>query len=225
MELQNTVFSILAVSAIIIVLILLVNRSLRKFDPLSEPKGLVLLMIMLIRFVEGMLKDETNEKITEELGPYIGVTMIYIFLSNISGLLSIEPPTANFSVTLSLAAITCILIEVYSWKYRGVKGYLKSYFEPIAVLFPINLISKVSTLASLSLRLFGNIVSGSILMMVIYAMLASVSGLIPVIGNFNFLGVIVAPALHFYFDLFAGLMQTYIFITLSITFIGKELPD
>ena len=62
-------------------------------------------------------------------------------------------------------------------------------------------------------------------MMVIYAMLASVSGLIPVIGNFNFLGVIVAPALHFYFDLFAGLMQTYIFITLSITFIGKELPD
>ena len=61
-------------------------------------------------------------------------------------------------------------------------------------------------------------------MSVIYQMLASVSRMIPLVGDFNILGVMVAPVLHFYFDLFSGLMQAFIFITLSISFIGKELP-
>ena len=62
-------------------------------------------------------------------------------------------------------------------------------------------------------------------MSVIYQMLASVSALIPVIGKFNIFGVIVAPVLHFYFDLFSGAMQAYIFVILTISFIGKELPN
>ena len=62
-------------------------------------------------------------------------------------------------------------------------------------------------------------------MSMIYKLLAVVSGAItPFLGDFNIVGVIVAPVLHFYFDLFAGAMQTYIFVILSISFIGKELP-
>jgi F-type H+-transporting ATPase subunit a len=85
--------------------------------------------------------------------------------------------------------------------------------------------SKFSTLLSLSLRLFGNILSGGILMSVIYQMLGSISKMIPLIGKFNIFGVIIAPVLHFYFDLFSGVMQAFIFITLTISFIGKELPN
>ena len=85
--------------------------------------------------------------------------------------------------------------------------------------------SKFSTLLSLSLRLFGNILSGGILMSVIYQMLAKVSDLIPVIGKLNIVGVLVAPVLHFYFDLFSGAMQAYIFTVLTISFIAKELPE
>jgi len=95
----------------------------------------------------------------------------------------------------------------------------------LAPFVVMNIMSKFSTLLSLSLRLFGNILSGSILMSVIYQMLGNISKLIPVIGQFNIVGVIIAPALHFYFDLFAGVMQAFIFITLSVSFIGKELPD
>ena len=62
-------------------------------------------------------------------------------------------------------------------------------------------------------------------MSVIYQMLAAISSKIPVIGQLNIAGILVAPVLHFYFDLFSGAMQAFIFMTLTISFIGKELPE
>ena len=223
--LQSTVIYILAVTLFISLLIMLFYFLIRKADPLEEPKGAVLLGIMAVEFVEKMVRDATNKEIAEKLAPYVGSIMLYIFLANIAGLFGIEPPTANYSVTLTLAAITCILIEVYAIRYKGAKGYIKGLFEPLAPFVIINIISKLGTLLSLSLRLFGNIMSGTILMSVIYQLFAMVSGAIPVIGQFNIFGVIVAPFLHMYFDLFSGVMQTYLFSTLTVSFIGNELPS
>lgn len=207
------------------ILLVFINRKLVKYDPLSKPTGIVLLIIMYAQMIDNMVKSKTNEKVAKYLTPYIMTVAAYIFLSNISGLFSIETPTSNYSVTLALAAITCVLIEVFSFAARGPKGYLKSWMEPFAPFLVMNIMSKLSTLLSLSLRLFGNILSGSILMTVIYSMLGNISKAIPFIGEFNIVGVIVAPVLHFYFDLFSGVMQSFIFITLTVSFIGKELPS
>lgn len=207
------------------ILLVFINRKLVKYDPLSKPTGIVLLIIMYAQMIDNMVKSKTNEKVAKYLTPYIMTVAAYIFLSNISGLFSIETPTSNYSVTLALAAITCVLIEVFSFAARGPKGYLKSWMEPFAPFLVMNIMSKLSTLLSLSLRLFGNILSGSILMTVIYSMLGNISKAIPFVGQFNIVGVIVAPVLHFYFDLFSGVMQSFIFITLTVSFIGKELPS
>ena len=110
-------------------------------------------------------------------------------------------------------------------KAKGGKAYLKTWFEPFAPFVVLNVLSKFSTLLSLSLRLFGNILSGGILMSVIYQMLSAISSKIPLIGKLNIVGIIIAPVLHFYFDLFSGAMQAYIFTILSLSFIGKELPQ
>ena len=223
--LQTTVFSILIITAVIIVFLIFINGKLKKFDPMDEPKGIVLLMMVAVQTIDNMVKEKTNEKVARTLTPYMLTVALYLFMANISGLFALETPTSNYSVTLVLAAITCILIEVYSAKARGTKSYIKTWFEPFAPFVVLNLFSKMSTLLSLSLRLFGNILSGGILMSVIYQMLASVSKMIPFMGEFNILGVVVAPVLHFYFDLFSGVMQAFIFITLSISFISKELPN
>ena len=225
MKLQSTIISIVIITVIIAAFLLYINRKLVKFDPLSKPTGVVLLMMMATQAIENMVKDKTNDDVSKFLTPYIMSIVTYIFVSNIAGLFNLETPTSNYSVTLVLAALTCILIEVFSEKARGFKGYIKSWFEPLAPFVILNVLSKISTLLSLSLRLFGNILSGGILMSVIYQMLASVSSKIPLIGNFNIFGVIVAPVLHFYFDLFSGAMQAYIFIVLTISFIAKELPS
>jgi F-type H+-transporting ATPase subunit a len=222
--LQTTVFSILIITAVIIVFLIFVNGKLKKFDPMDEPKGIVLLMMVAVQTIDNMVKEKTNDEVAKTLTPYMLTVALYLFMANISGLFALETPTSNYSVTLVLAAITCILIEVYSAKARGTKSYIKTWFEPFAPFVVLNLFSKMSTLLSLSLRLFGNILSGGILMSVIYQMLASISKMIPFMGEFNIMGVLVAPVLHFYFDLFSGVMQAFIFITLTISFIGKELP-
>lgn len=224
MTVKPTVYYILVITAVISIFIIFLYSKLRKFNPLDEPKGLVLAAIMGVQFIDNMLRKDTNSEMTEKLGPYLATLFIYIFLSNIAGLFSIDPPTSSYSVTLTLAAITCVLIEYYSIKYNGIKNYIKSLFEPLAPFVIINLISKLGTLLSLSLRLFGNIIAGSILMSVIYQLFAMVSSVIPVIGKFNIVGVLIAPVLHVYFDLFSGAMQTYLFATLSVAFISNELP-
>ena len=225
MEVQTAVYSIIIITVFIALLLFYINYKLRKFDPLSEPKGIVLLVMMAAETFDKMVREKTDDKVAKYLTPYIMTVALYIFLSNIAGLFSLETPTSNYSVTLTLAALTCILIEVFSFSERGLKGYIKSWFEPLAPFVVMNVMSKLSTLLSLSLRLFGNILSGGILMSVIYQMLAVISHKIPFIGDFNIVGFIVAPALHFYFDLFSGVMQAFIFITLTIAFIGKELPN
>lgn len=225
MELQPTILSIVIITTAIAAFLFYVNRKLVKFDPLSKPTGVVLLVMMATEMIEGMVKDKTNDEISNFLTPYIMSIITYIFISNIAGLFALETPTSNYSVTLVLAALTCILIEVFSSRARGAKGYIKSWFEPLAPFVILNVLSKISTLLSLSLRLFGNILSGGILMSVIYQMLGSISKMIPVIGEFNIISVVVAPVLHFYFDLFSGGMQAFIFTVLTISFIAKELPD
>lgn len=225
MEIQSTVYVIGIVTIFLLVIMFMINRQLVKFDPLSEPKGIVLLMMFAVDFFEKTVRDSTNKQITKILGPYIMSVALYIFVSSIAGLFNLECPTGNLSVTMALAGITCVTIEYCAVKYTGVKGYIKSYFEPFAPMVLVNIISKISTFASLSLRLFGNIMAGTVLMSIIYQLFATISGLIPVIGKFNFLGVMIAPVLHAYFDLFSGAMQTYIFMTLTVIFIGNALPD
>lgn len=226
MKLQTTVVSIVIVTVFISLILVCINRKLRKFDPLSEPKGIVLAVIMGVQTIDKMVKENTNERVAKFLTPYMLITITYIFLANIAGLFSLECPTSNFSVTLTLAFLTCVLIEVFSIKENGLRSYIHGLFEPFFPFVVMNLISRVSTLLSLSMRLFGNIIAGSILMSIIYQLFGYVSSsLLPFLGQFNIIAVIIAPALHFYFDLFAGAMQAYVFTVLTISFIGKELPQ
>ena len=213
MEIQTTVYSIIIVTIFILLLMVFVNYKLRKYDPLTKPKGIVLLVMMGIQAIENMTKDATNEKVAKQISPYIFTVIIYIFLANISGLFSIESPTSNFSVTLVLAAITCILIEIFAIKENGVKKYLLGYFEPFAPMIVINLISKVSTLMSLSLRLFGNVIAGSVLMSVIYQLLASISSAIPLVGNINIIAIKI-PIRHIFYFFFRFLKKDLILFIL-----------
>ena len=226
MVVQKTIYSIIIVTIFMAILLLIINRSLVKFDPLSKPKGIVLLFMMAVDFLNNIIHSAIKEKkVADKLVPYFLTIILYIFLSNIAGLFSIECPTSNYSVTLTLAALTCILIEVCAIRVKGKKKYLKGWFEPFAPFVVMNTISKLATLLSLSLRLFGNILAGGILMNVIYQLFDRVSSLVPIIGQVNFVAIIIAPVLHFYFDLFSGVMQAYLFTNLSANFIGNELPQ
>ena len=146
---------------------------------------------------------------------YIGSLLALLLLCNLSGLLGLRPPTADFGVTFPLAVISWLMIQYNGIKYQKM-GKLKSLFEPIFLFFPINVISELSTPISMSLRLFGNMFSGTIMMALIYGLLK--------VGSVS-LAIAWPAALHAYLDLFAGALQAYVFAMLTMVFVSNQIGD
>jgi F-type H+-transporting ATPase subunit a len=147
----------------------------------------------------------------EKILPYIFTLALYLPVANLLGLIGLAPPTSDYNVTLTLALITFVMTQYYGLRTNGLGGYVKGYFEPLPFLVPLNIVGELSNPISLSFRLFGNILSGGIIMGLVYSAL-------------NWLAPIAAP-LHLYFDVFAGLIQTFIFIMLTMVFVGGNMPE
>jgi len=181
--------------------------------------------IALARFADVPTKAFQNivELSIESFGRYVGATagnrvsglagwfftvFAFILLSNTSALFRVRPPTADWATAVALAVTTFVLTHVMGFKYQ--KGrYLQSFFKPFAVFFPLNLVGELARPISLSFRLFGNVLAGVILIELVYALL-------PLFLSFG-----IPAFLHGFFDVFAGVLQTYIFCTLSLAFIGS----
>lgn len=181
--------------------------------------------VQLVSTIDKLTYDAMGPKYGRMLSAYMGSVLIYLATANLSGLLGLEVPTTNLSVTLVFSAITWIMIQVFSIRHNGLKNYLKGYLDPFALFLPMNIMSEVATLLSMALRLFGNLIAGSAIMGLLYTFTAYLSSFVPVIGNFNFIGPIIASVLHLYFDIFSGLIQAYVFFSLSIIFIGLEVTE
>lgn len=214
--------SIVIITLVIIAFIFYFRAQLKKAENGGELNRGLVAVIELIRYLDGFTRDAMGDKHGRRLSAYISSVFIYILLSNVSGLFGLEAPTTNWSVTLALSLISWVLIQIASIQTNGWSGYLKGYLDPFFVFLPMNVLSEIGTILSLSLRLFGNLIAGSVLMGLLYGLGSWLSGLFPVIGQFNFLGPIITPAFHLYFDLFSGAIQAFVFMSLTTIFIGME---
>lgn len=224
-KVQAEVFAILIILAVLLSFFVLVSRAVQKADVTQKPKGILLLGIIYYEFIHNLVRDNMGKKAVHVYGPYIGALALFLVVSNLSGLTGIATPTANYSVTLSLALITFVLIQRTKIKTNGIKAYLHGFIEPIVPFIIPNIFGTIAPLISMSLRLFGNLTSGSVIMTLVYVFTGFLSSFVPWLGQFNFIGVALAPVLHAYFDVFSGLIQTYIFISLTTIFVGNELPQ
>lgn len=154
--------------------------------------------------------------------PYIATVFCFSIFGSLISLLGVRAVTSDFSVLLSWAAITFLLITATKIRYGGVKGYFKGFVDPIPVMLPINILSEVSTPAAMALRHFGNIAGGSIIMGLIYYGLANLSRIIHL--QVPVLTVGIPAILSLYFDLFSDFMQAFIFIMLTMVFISNAGP-
>lgn len=224
---QREIFSMTVVAVVVIIACFIVNKALKKADPYARPKGLVLLVLWFVELVDNQVLINVRKDYVKNLGPYIGTLMIFLFICNISGLFGLNAPTMNYSVTLTMALITWIMIQYNSIKENGIGSYIHGFFEPIFFFVIPNFFGRIAPLISMSIRLFGNILSGSIIMTLVYTATGAFTTMVfSAIGlDFmpNLLGMIVAPPLHAYFDVFAGFIQMFIFISLTQVFISNEL--
>ncbi len=173
------------------------------------PTGFQNVVELIVEMLDKMV-DNTMGKNGKNFRNYIGTIFIFILISNISGLFGLRPPTADYGVTLPLGLMTFTLIHVNKFRYQKVSGVIKGLCDPWPFWAPINMIGDIAVPISLSLRLFANVLSGTVMMALVYGLLSKVALFWPAV-------------LHVYFDMFSGAIQTYVFCMLTMTYISDAM--
>ncbi len=200
------------IMAILIVLAIVVNRNLKE-----RPGKLQSLVETYVDFMYGLVETSMG-KHNMGFAPYFSSLFIFLIFGNALGLLHIRPVTADLNTTFAVALITFFCIHFFSIKDKGIKGYIKHMADPMAFLLPINVIGETAFPISLAFRLFGNITGGMIIVELLIAALEALSHSIGIPIPLAEIGLPIF--LNAFFDIFEPILQAYIFLILSVTFIG-----
>ncbi|MDR2457581.1 MAG: F0F1 ATP synthase subunit A [Clostridiales Family XIII bacterium] len=154
--------------------------------------------------------------------PYVGTIILWIALSNMAGMFGVRPPTTDINMTFALGSVTFILIQRAAIKSAGIKGYIAHFAEPYPFMVPVKIIEEFTFPISLSLRLFGNILGGYIIVTLFMNLMSwlSESLLRLPIPIFE---VATPLPLNAFFDIFEPLLQSFIFTILTMAFISKAI--
>lgn len=174
------------------------------------PRGFQNVVELLIETLDKYVHGTMGKHGTKCYVNYVGTIMLFILLCNISGLVGLRAPTADYGTTLCLAIITVAMVQYNNVKWNKF-GAFTSLFQPLWFLFPINLIGEVANVVSLSLRLFGNVMAGTVMISLYYT-------LMPVVATIG-----IPAAFHAYLDVFSGAIQAYVFTMLTMVFITNKI--
>ena len=192
------------IMAVLTLLAIVFVRNLKVENPGKKQLALEAFISFLDDFFTDILGKEGRRYI-----PYLISTAIYIGVANLIGLLGFKPPTKDLNVTAALAIMSLFLIYYAGFHKKGTKGFLKSFAEPMPIVTPINIMEIAIRPISLCMRLFGNVIGSFVIMELLKIIMPAV---LPV-------------PFSLYFDIFDGLIQTYVFVFLTSLFIKEQKED
>lgn len=183
---------------------------------------------MAVEAAQNFVNSNMGERFAG-FAPFVAAIMTLSAVSSLSSLLGLFAPTSDLNIVAGWAILVFILITYYKLK-GGVLNYLKSFVDPVPVLAPFNVISEVATPVSMSLRHYGNILSGSVIAALVGYALGNLTELIfgwlPFgIGEIPFLRIGIPAVLSLYFDLFSALLQAFIFAMLTMIYIQNGFNE
>ena len=192
------------IMAVLTLLAIVFVRNLKVENPGKKQLALEAFISFLDDFFTDILGKEGRRYIS-----YLISTAIYIGVANLIGLLGFKPPTKDLNVTAALAIMSLFLIYYAGFHKKGTKGFLKSFAEPMPIVTPINIMEIAIRPISLCMRLFGNVIGSFVIMELLKMIMPAV---LPV-------------PFSLYFDIFDGLIQTYVFVFLTSLFIKEQIED
>lgn len=174
---------------------------------------------LIVEKVDGLVVENMGEYFSG-YSPFIIAIMAFSACCSLLSLFGLYAPTSDINIVGGWAILVFILITYYKMKC-GPLYYLKGFTEPVALLAPINFISEFATPISMAFRHYGNILSGSVISVLLGTALAGLSnmifnGLPGFLGSFPFLQVGIPAVLSIYFDVFSSLLQAFIFAMLTM---------
>jgi F-type H+-transporting ATPase subunit a len=177
-------------------------RNLKVENPGKKQQVLEMAVGGLYSFFDDLIGEEGRRYV-----PYLISVAIYIGVANLIGLLGLKPPTKDLNTTAALAIISIVLIEYAGFHRKGLKGFIKGFAEPVAIIAPINILELFIKPLSLCMRLFGNVLGAFVVMELIKLL---VPAFLPI-------------PFSMYFDIFDGLIQAYVFVFLTALFIKESV--
>ncbi len=154
-------------------------------------------------------EDALDEKLGKKYAPLICALFMFLMLSNLLGILPhLEEPTKDLNIPLSLGLMGFVIAHYAGIKEKGFKKYLSAYIEPMFFMMPLNVIGELAKVVSISFRLFGNIMGGSIIILVVSHLTYS---------------IIMPPFLNAFFGLFVGTIQAFVFTMLTVVYISVQV--
>ncbi len=203
--------STLIITVVLCLVFILLSFKIKKVDPLKKTPLWLVPMMMLVEMMNNFIKQNIGKR-WKTFAPWFLSIAIFIFFSNISAVFLLENPTSYIMITLALAMTSFFVIQGAGIASNGFLGYLKGFIDPNPVMLPMNIISEISLPISLCLRLFGNIISGSVIALLIK-------------GFAGWWAVPIMPVVNIVFDIGFGLIQTAVFVILSIIFTSMKIKD
>lgn len=173
------------------------------------PTGFQNVMEMLVSMVGKFTNGIMGER-GSTISSYMFALAFFLIASGLLELFGIRAPATDLNFTASIAIISFVLIAAYGIRYKGVKGWAKSYTQPVAIVAPFKLISDCVLPVSLACRMFGNLFSGLVIMDMIYGAMGSFAIGIPAMASL-------------FFNFFHVGMQTYVFMMLTVSFIQEKV--
>ncbi len=185
---------------------------------------------LLAEWIVETVENITNGSMGEyfaHFGPFIASILGLSAFSSLMCLVGLYPPTSDLNTTAGWAILVFILITFYKMKC-GPVVYVKSFTQPL-LLTPMNMISELAIPVSMAFRHYGNVLSGSVIGVLIAAGLQGLSGIVlgwlpGFLGDFPFLQIGLPAILSLYFDVFSGCLQAYIFAMLTMMYVSGGFP-
>jgi F-type H+-transporting ATPase subunit a len=192
--------------------LIIIGQKVKKMRYTDVPGGIVLLSIQLVGLVNDMMHD-FFKKYWRQFTPYMFTIFLYLIFANTASLWGLTTPMSNISIAISFSVLAFGSIQLSALVIKNPIRRTKELMDPHPLFLPINLIGEISTPFAMGLRLFGNLLSGAIIGLIVYG-LAQWVGILP--GAF---------IIHPVFDIFFGIIQAYVYLILFTIFLSMAVEE
>ncbi len=189
---------------------IIIGLKVQKMDVRQKPGRFMTLVILGIGGFNGFVKSYVG-KHWKYVMPFVLTMALYVFISNISGVVALDSPTKYTAITFSMSLVAFFVVQSTGIVSQGWRHFL-GIFKPLAPMAPLNIVGDFVPIISMALRLFGNISSGALLLTLIYKLT-------------GWLSPLVTPAFHLIFDIGFGMIQTLVIVLLTIIFASMKVDE
>lgn len=173
------------------------------------PRSMQMFGELFVNQFYDLTEDALDREMAQKYGPLICALFMFLVLANWLGIIPhLEEPTKDLNTPLSLGLMGFVIAHYAGIKSKGFKAYAREYTEPMFFMMPLNVIGELAKIVSISFRLFGNIMGGSIIILVVSHLTYS---------------IVLPPLLNAFFGLFVGTIQAFVFTMLTVVYISVQV--